>query len=131
MVIRILRLALLLISTILFSTSCSSGKISEPAVDNENVEDGFISRPRLDKPQGRPLGRVLISWDSVEAAEGYEIQMSGGELFSDDVKKWTIRGRNLELPIESGSVVWFRIRAFNKETTSRWSAPLKIEEKML
>lgn len=131
MVIRILRFALLLISMTLLFASCSSGKISDPAVDDVNLEDTFISRPRLDKPQGRPLGRVLISWNSIEGAEGYEVQMSGSELFSDDVKKWTIRGRNLELPIESGSVVWFRIRAFNKETTSRWSAPLKIEEKML
>ena len=131
MVIRILRFALLLLSTILLFTSCTSGKISEPAVEDVNVEDGFISRPRFDKPQGRPLGRVLINWDSVEDAEGYEIQMSGSELFNDDLKNWTIRGRNLELPIDSGSIVWFRIRAFNKETTSRWSAPLKIEEKML
>ncbi|RKX80404.1 MAG: hypothetical protein DRP60_03295 [Spirochaetes bacterium] len=131
MVIRILQIALLITSTILISTACTSGKTSEPIVDSVTIEDGFFSRPRFDKPQGRPLGRVLISWDSVEAAEGYEIQMSGNELFNDNVKKWTIRGRNLELPIESGSVVWFRIRAFNKETASRWSAPLRIEEKLL
>ncbi len=131
MMIRILLIALLLTGILFFSTACSSGKASEQAVEIVNADEGFISRPRFDKPHGRPLGRVLISWDSVEGAEGYEIQMSGSEMFSDDVKKWTIRGRNLELPIESGSLVWFRIRAFNKETASRWSAPLMIEEKML
>ncbi len=41
-------------------------------------------------------------------------------------KNWTISGTSLELPIEEGNALWFRVRSFNSETSSRWSATQKV-----
>ncbi len=83
------------------------------------------------KPIPRPLGRVLLRWGIVDDADGYELQMSDTESFLTIGKTWTIRGYNLELPIESDVTIWFQIRSFNKKATSRWSAPLKVDEASL
>ena len=45
------------------------------------MPEDFLSRPRFEKPAPRPLGRVLLSWNSVENAEGYDIQMADTESF--------------------------------------------------
>jgi len=130
----IMKLQLLLLSAILLflSISCSSEGLGDRSIPNEITEnETFISRPRFNKPLGRPLSRVQISWDGIETAEGYEVQMSETESFNTIHKKLTIRGRNLELPIDSGAVVWFRIRAFNTKATSEWSSLLKVEEREL
>jgi len=131
MIERIIRLVLVIIIPAVMTTACSTEKPADTQVIDEAVDEAFLSRPRLDRPQGRPLGRVLITWDGIDGAEGYEIQMSERESFDVVLKNWTISGRNLELPIEYGAVLWFRIRAFDSQTTSRWSSALKIEEKLL
>jgi len=131
MIVRILRPVLLIISLALTVSSCVSEKPVDIQTADAADDENFLPRPRFEKPQGRPLGRVLISWDRIDGAEGYEIQMSQGESFDEVLKNWTISGRNLELPIESGAVLWFRIRAFDSKTTSRWSSALKVEEKLL
>jgi len=131
MIERIIRLVLVIIIPAVMTMACSTEKPADTQVIDEAIDDTFLSRPRLDRPQGRPLGRVLITWNGIDGAEGYEIQMSERESFDVVLKNWTISGRNLELPIESGAVLWFRIRAFDSRTTSRWSSALKIEEQLL
>lgn len=80
---------------------------------------------------GRPLGRVLLKWDGILDAGGYEIQMSNADNFVVISKNWTVRGLNLEIPMESGGKFWFRIRAFNDSATSEWSSTLEINENTL
>jgi len=126
--LHLLMLALSLASVV---TGCSTAAVAETQVAEEIADEDFLPRPRFGKAQARPLGRVMISWENIESAEGYEIQMADSESFNNILKKWTIRGCFLELPLEHGSVLWFRIRAFNRETSSRWSAVLKVEEKSL
>ena len=133
---------LLIVTASIYTVGCSSVKDSTSSgshaeveqVDANQVEadtDSFIPRPRFNKPQARPLGRVLLSWDGNDSAEGYEIQMSTDESFSEISRNWMVNGLNLELPIDPESVMWFRIRSFNQNTSSRWSAVLKVEEKLL
>lgn len=128
---RILALTLITVFLCLIPTGCKTGaSTAEISVDEVMPED-FLSRPRFSKPLGRPLGRVLLHWESVRDANGYEIQMSNSDNFVSVSKNWTVRGLNLELPIESGKKIWFRIRAFNGNATSGWSAPLEVNEDSL
>ena len=131
MMIRILSLAILAITLCLIPSGCSTGNSSAGSVDTEEMPDDFLTRPRFEKPIARPLGRVLLRWGIVDDADGYELQMSDTESFLTIGKTWTIRGYNLELPIESDVTIWFRIRSFNKKATSRWSTPLKVDEASL
>lgn len=94
-------------------------------------EAGFLSRPFLEKAVQRPLSRVLVSWSAVDGATGYLLQMSGSENFSEIRKSWTISGRSLELPIEPGDELWFRVRSFDSNTSSRWSSVLEVKEEKL
>ena len=115
-----------------YAAGCSTHKPEvPPGSETVSSDDAYMRRPRLNKPQGRPLGRVQISWTEVPDVDGYEIQMSENESFTHVLKKWTIQGKRLEVPIESGTVVWFRIRAFNSITSSRWSVVLRVEEQKL
>jgi hypothetical protein len=124
-------LAILAITLCLIPLGCSTGGSSKVAVETEEMPDDFLTRPRFEKPAARPLGRVLLRWGIVDDADGYELQMSDTESFLTIGKTWTIRGYNLELPIESDVTIWFRIRSFNKKATSRWSAPLIVDEASL
>ena len=129
--IRILSATILILAVCLIPAGCKTNEsTAEISTDDEMPED-FLSRPRFEKPTPRPLGRVLLSWDSVENAEGFEIQMADTESFAAVEKAWTIRGHNLELPIQTGVHKWFRIRSFNGRFSSRWSATLEVEESEL
>ncbi|MDF1568926.1 MAG: hypothetical protein RQ801_04970 [Spirochaetaceae bacterium] len=77
------------------------------------------------------MSRFLLTWDSVDGAEGYQIQMSENRKFVQIDRAWTIKGNNMELPIEDGQTLFFRIRSFDESTTSRWSAVLEVKEELL
>ncbi len=131
MMIRIHRLVFSALMILMIISGCSTGKASKVPIETDQAPEDFLSRPRFNKPAGRPLGRVLLSWDMIESADGYEIQMSDSENFTRVEKNWTIKGYNLELPIAGGAVKWFRIRSFNNKTASSWSTELKVEEQSL
>jgi len=94
---------------------------------NEDIEN-FLPRPRFADPTPRPLNRVLLQWLEIENADGYEIQMSTTESFHTITKMWTVKGANMEIPIPQNGTMWLRIRAFNSNATSAWSAVLEIRE---
>lgn len=131
MMIRIFSLVIVAITLCFVSIGCTTGGSSTDTVEIEEMPDDFLSRPRFEKPAARPLGRVLLRWGIVDDSDGYELQMSDTESFLTIGKTWTIRGNNLDLPIESNVTIWFRIRSFNTKATSSWSAPLEVEEASL
>ncbi len=122
---------ILAITLCLIPSGCSTRESAADAIGTEEMPEDFLSRPRFEKPAPRPLGRVLLRWGIVDDADGYELQMSDSESFLTIGKTWTIRGYNLELPIESNVAIWFRIRSFNTKATSRWSTPLLVDETSL
>jgi hypothetical protein len=128
---RILGFSLIFIILCLIPAGCGTGSQLDEDTAIEEMPEDFLSRPRFEKPSGRPLGRVLLNWDAVIDADGYEIQMSNSDNFEAILKNWTVRGQNLELPVETGRTFWFRIRAFNTTATSRWSVPLEVNEALL
>jgi hypothetical protein len=128
MMIRILVVTIIILAVGLIPAGCKTNASSAEISTDDDMPEDFLSRPRFEKPAPRPLGRVLLSWNSVENAEGYDIQMADTESFAAVEKAWTIRGHNLELPIQSGALKWFRIRSFNGRFSSRWSAPLEVED---
>lgn len=128
---RILVITLISVFLCLIPVSCKTGPTTAESSVEELMPEDFLSRPRFNKVQGRPLGRVLLQWDLVADANGYEIQISGSDNFAAILKNWTVRGSNLEIPIESGEKFWFRIRAFNGSATSEWSTPLEVKEDSL
>jgi len=105
---------------------CASGRVPAPADLSEEMPVDFLARPRFEKPLPRPLGRVMLVWQQIDEAAGYEIQMSGNQDFTRIEKSWTVRGLNLELPMENDDGRWFRIRAFTAQSRSQWSVPLKV-----
>jgi hypothetical protein len=110
---------------------CTSDVRRDSDIPIVAAEEAFLPRPRFDKPAARPLSRFLLTWDSVDGAEGYQIQMSENQNFVQIDRAWTIKGNNLELPIEDGQTLFFRIRSFDESTTSRWSAVLEVKEELL
>jgi|GEM_PF-1826950 len=92
----------------------------------EDLPSSFIARPRFEKPVFRPLGRILLQWNSIDEAEGYEIQMSDSQDFLLIEKTWIVRGLKLEIPLESEEGWWFRIRSFKTDMQSEWSTALKV-----
>ena len=75
-----------------------------------------------------PLSRLRLTWNGVDGAEGYELQMASNEDFDDVVRSWTVSGLLLEVEIKDDApTLWFRIRCFRGNEVSRWSAPLMIE----
>ena len=131
MMIRILSVTIIILAVCLIPAGCKTNENTAEISTDDDMPEDFLSRPRFEKPAPRPLGRVLLSWNLVENAEGYDIQMADTESFAAVEKAWTIRGHNLELPIQSGALKWFRIRSFNGRFSSRWSAPLELEESEL
>ena len=131
MMIRIFSIIIVAITLCLVPVACTSDGSSTDTIGTEEMPEDFLSRPRFEKPAARPLGRVLLRWGIVEDSDGYELQMSDTETFLTIGKSWTIRGNNLELPIESNVTIGFRIRSFNTKATSSWSAPLEVEEASL
>lgn len=128
---RILALTLISVFLCLVPVGCGTGPSTAEILADEVMPEDFLSRPRFNKPMGRPLGRVLLKWDGIFDAGGYEIQMSNADNFAVISKNWTVRGLNLEIPMESGGKFWFRIRAFNDSATSEWSSTLEINENTL
>lgn len=128
---RILKLILITVILCLIPLGCKTAPQNTEIGADEAMPEDFLARPRFLKPQARPLGRVLLQWEGVDSADGYEIQMSEIDNFADNTRKWTIRGLNLELPIESGKKFWFRIRAFTGSTASAWSSILEVREDSL
>ncbi|PIE05108.1 MAG: hypothetical protein CSA76_00735 [Spirochaetales bacterium] len=113
-----------LLSVLLLFSACQS--VEEGAAKTDSSENVFLSRPAFRSPVFRPLGRVLLSWEPVSEAQGYQLQMSRDENFAAVERSWTIRGQNLELPVEPGIRLYFRIRSFNNSTSSRWSSVLAV-----
>jgi len=99
-----------------------SNSVQEPF---EGQPASFIARPRFGKPLFRPLGRVLLHWNAIDGAKGYEIQMSDSQEFLFIEKSWIVRGLELEIPLGSEEGRWFRIRSFKADMQSEWSAALK------
>ncbi len=126
MIARLIQLTLLACVFLMFSVSCTTEKGASENVENQTVEESLLSRPFLEKAIPRPLGRILLKWSTVDGATGYNLEMSTSEDFEMVEKNWTISGTSLELPIEEGNALWFRVRSFNSETSSRWSATQKV-----
>ena len=119
------------LATALTLMGCASGDRRDSELTVVPVEENFLARPRFDNPAARPLNRFLLTWDSVDGAEGYQIQMSENRDFTQINRAWTIKGNNLELPIKVGQTLFFRIRSFDESTTSRWSVVLEVKEDSL
>ena len=127
MIRQLISVSLLSILSLFALAGCasSSNKSTTPVESQE--DDAFLSRPRFEKPTARPLGRVLLSWNAIKDADGYEIEMSLDKDFLSPDKSWTVRGLNLEIPVPEKTQVFFRIRAFNVDQISRWST-VSVEE---
>ena len=123
---RLLSLLLLASTISILHFSCASRNKPDTGTTNPEISESFIPRPYLERAVPRPLGRILISWQPVESATGYQLQMSYDADFSEIEKSWTIRGVSLELPVDPEDILLFRIRAFNSDTTSRWSPSLEV-----
>ncbi len=124
-------MGLLLVLTVFVISGCSSagdaarrGQGGDSA--GADVAESFIQRPYFRDVQARPLERILLSWDTVPDIDGYLLQMSLSPDFSSLEKSWTIRGQNLELPLNGSSRHYFRIRAFKGAQRSRWSSTLEV-----
>ena len=111
--------------------SCASGRDVDTAAPTEEQSDGFLSRPRFEKPVPRPLGRVLVFWKPVKDADGYEVQSSRFEDFEIVDKTWTVSGTELELSLSGRQTIYLRIRSFAENSVSRWSSVLELREDAL
>ena len=119
---------ILLASLMLLSCASTSEPTEASPSETTETSETFLSRPRLLDPSFMPLSRVRLTWNGVEGAEGYELQMASTEDFDDIVRSWTVSGLLLEVEIKDDApTLWFRIRCFRGNEVSRWSAPLMIE----
>jgi len=126
MTARIITALGLIITIALVVPACAGSRrniVSD--VPTEEAED-FLPRPRFDKPVPRPLNRVLLTWDGIDGADGYEVQLSRDSEFQTIDTTWTIKGSSLEIPVASGTVVFLRIRAFKDELLSGWSLGVEV-----
>ena len=94
----------------------------------ENTPESPLGRPRFDKPSRRPLSHVLIRWNRIQGADGYELESSETRDFSAVKSAWTTSSTSIELPLSGGSVLWFQVRSFDENSVSRWSSPLRVKE---
>lgn len=123
---------ILILLCILSASGCAARVPDAPVRDIDNGDGGdLLGRPLFEKPVRRPLGRVLLSWNEVSGADGYELQESDTESFSKILRNWTMSGVHIELPFEKGVTRWYRVRSFTLEKTSRWSSILRFDAKDL
>jgi hypothetical protein len=125
---RLYIIAALLLISFLGAVSCASKSDSADGLPNAEATEAFLTRPRFEKPVARPMSRVLISWDEVEGADGYEIQASRTSQFDPLEKAWTVSGTEHELGFSGEGILYVRIRAFAGSAVSRWSAVLELRE---
>ncbi|OQX28991.1 MAG: hypothetical protein B0D92_06015 [Spirochaeta sp. LUC14_002_19_P3] len=114
-------------------TGCASKSAADTA-NSEAVADlnaGQPIRPLFGKPELRPLGRIMLSWNRIEAVSGYEIQESDSEKFTDILRTWKLSGTQIELPYTEGVTRWYRVRSFTLDNASRWSPIIKIDDRIL
>ena len=121
-----------LVATFVLLAGCAT-ESDDSSMNHPNTDsaDLLLARPRFERPAVRPLGRVLLRWDAVEGADGYELQSSEKKDFSTVSGSWTVSTANIELPMDSDTIVWFRVRTFDQNSVSRWSSSLRVEEKEL
>lgn len=115
--------------TVLLFSCTSAGDPS--AGGSAVVEETMLSRPFVNKPVRRPLGRVQISWEQVDNAVSYRVEKSENRRFSKVENTWTVSGTSLEIAVAADEVFWIRVQAMNPDTTSRWSPELEIRESRL
>jgi hypothetical protein len=79
----------------------------------------------------RPLHRVLISWENINGADGYEVQTSLTSDFDPLEKAWTVSGTEHELQFSDDGILYVRVRAFSENAVSGWSVVLELREDRL
>ena len=115
------------ITAIALLAACA-GTPDDALENDKGISDMLLERPRFDKPVRRPLAHILIRWNRVQGADGYELQSSETRDFSTPGGVWTTSSTSVELPLSGGAVMWFQVRSFDENSVSRWSSPLRIKE---
>lgn len=105
-------------------------KYRELPVDATSIDaENLLPRPLFEKSVIRPLGRILITWNAIDEAIGYELQESDSENFQRIIQNWTMSGVSIELPYIEGITRWYRTRSFTLKKTSRWSPVVRLDGK--
>ena len=115
------------ITAIALLAACA-GAPDDALENDKGISDMLLERPRFDKPVRRPLAHILIRWNRVQGADGYELQSSETRDFSNPGGFWTTSSTSVELPLSGGAVMWFQVRSFDENSVSRWSSPLRVKE---
>ena len=108
-------------------SSCA-GSPDDALENNDDTTYPLLERPRFDKPARRPLAHVLIRWNRIQGADGYQLESSETEDFSAVENSWITSSTSVELPLSGGAVMWLQVRSFDEGSVSRWSSPLRVKE---
>ena len=108
-------------------SSCA-GSPDDALENNDDTTYPLLERPRFDKPARRPLTHVLIRWNRIQGADGYQLESSETEDFSAVENSWITSSTSVELPLSGGAVMWLQVRSFDEGSVSRWSSPLRVKE---
>ncbi len=121
---------LTIFAVMLAAFGCVTNQQADLPVDAGSPDArNLLPRPQFGKPMLRPLGHVLLTWDRISEASGYELQESDSEDFQRILQNWIVSGMSIELPFSKGMTRWYRIRSFDLEKTSYWSPVLRLEGK--
>ena len=105
--------------------SCRTAVDSTQSVVDEPL---YMSRPKILLDSNRTSLPVLLSWEEVNGAKSYEMQVSDTADFNSSLQNWTLRGNTFSFSDMKSEQMFLRIRSVYPGGTSRWSETLIIRK---